>query len=244
MADSTSAADLPAGCDAYAGYKSGIYANWLAVNTRFPHAHLLSIAIFATVDADCLDIEPGCAHPSDAPAWVRRQQSLGVYRPVLYANWATMSQVLAVLSVAGIARSAVRLWVAHYTYREHICSPAACNAAGFTADGTQWADDKLGRGHFDSSLLADNFFGAPTPAPAPQPSEDEDMKDCYIKRDPANGKEYHVNVANGTKLYIGTPGLVKTWQYVYTAQGYAANGVVQDADSPWLESLHTLPNGG
>jgi hypothetical protein len=99
--------------------------------------------------------------PASAPAvagytsWVKRQQARGIKRPVIYASRDNMPAVLAALQAAGIPRSAVRLWSAHYTFHEHICSPAC--GARFTADATQWTDKAIGRS-LDQSKVDPSFW--------------------------------------------------------------------------------------
>lgn len=172
MYDSVDAGKLPAGGDAYAGYVSGNWPTYATVAARFPRAHLLSIAPTAAHDADCLDVEAGDATPADAPGWVRRQQARGVTRPVLYASASTIPAVIGELTAAGIGRSAVRLWSAHYGSK-HICGPTSCRWPGVPAcDGTQWKSDNTIP--LDTSLLVASFFtsGAGTgPAPARTPED-------------------------------------------------------------------------
>jgi len=73
--------------------------------------------------------------------------------------------VLAGLKAQGIGRSQVRLLSAHYGIGEHVCAPAVPGCGYPAADGTQWTDSFPGNGgaSIDMSLLADDFFGAPTP---------------------------------------------------------------------------------
>jgi hypothetical protein len=68
------------------------------------------------------------------------------------------SSLLNTLAGAGIKRSDIRLWTAHYTFKPHRCT-AACGF-GFTgtADATQWTDKSLGR-NLDESLCDDEFLG-------------------------------------------------------------------------------------
>lgn len=164
MYDAIKVENLPAGAGAYAGYVGGRWPTYRDVVARFPGVPVLSIAVNATQDADCLDIEQGDATPAEAPAWVRRQQGRGVTRPVLYTSQTNLGAVLAALSGSGIARSAVRLWSAHYN-GQHICSPAC--GAPVQVDGTQWIDHG---DVYDESLLADDFF-----APAPTATGGLDM---------------------------------------------------------------------
>ena len=132
----------------------------------YPHLRHLSIALFAGDYADCLDVEPGAAVPSDIPAWQQRQRGQGVQRPCLYASVSAMrEEILAVLHLAGIDRATVRLWTAHYGQGEHICGPHSCGELPTDADGTQWTDAYHGpNGVVDMSILRDDFFGPPPAA--------------------------------------------------------------------------------
>ncbi|HZR50130.1 MAG TPA: hypothetical protein VFB06_11480 [Streptosporangiaceae bacterium] len=175
MFDSITPDLLPTGAGyCYAGYVSGRWPDIGTIRQRFPHARTLSIAIDAAHDADALDIETGDATPADAAAWYERQRARGVTRPCLYASADLMQRnVVPLIEASGIARSAVRLWSAHYSYKAHICGPASCRLMSIEADGTQWTDTALGR-DLDESLLAADFFGtAPHPKPAPVPPEVE-----------------------------------------------------------------------
>lgn len=162
-----------AGAAAYAAYVDGSIGNqpnYGYIVEAFPGAHHLSIALFATNNADCLDVESGAAEPSDIPGWHARQVARGIARPVVYANAFTMdAEVLPVLSAAGIPLSSVRLWCAHYGEGEHICGPHSCGQLSVNADGCQWTQSAQGL-VLDQSLLLANFFGT-TPAPAPVPAQ-------------------------------------------------------------------------
>jgi hypothetical protein len=169
MFDATDLSQIPAGPAAVAGYVDGLYQTAPALAARFPHAHLLTIAVSAADDADCLDVETGDATPAQAPAWYERQQARGVFRPCLYASVSVMqSQVIPALQAAGISRADVRLWTAHYAGL-HRCGPSACGELSTDADGTQWTDVAYGR-QLDQSLLLPGFFAVPAPAPAPSPA--------------------------------------------------------------------------
>jgi peptidoglycan hydrolase-like protein with peptidoglycan-binding domain len=156
MFDSVDVSTLPAGKDfAYAGYVDGHFATYPKLKVKFPHSNLLSIAVFAHDDADCLDVEQGDATPAQAPAWVKRQKAP---RPCLYASVSVMDSLISTLDRAGIARGSVRLWSAHYGNGEHICGPKTCNLTKTLMDGTQWTDHARGIS-LDQSLLHDDFFG-------------------------------------------------------------------------------------
>jgi peptidoglycan hydrolase-like protein with peptidoglycan-binding domain len=149
---------VPAGAEAVACYVDGRFANSAEAARRFPRAHILTIAVFASHDASCLDIEKGDATPGQAAAWYLRQKARGVTRPCLYASAFTMdTEVIPAIVAAGIRPGEVRLWSAHYTHAAHVCGPRSCRELGITADGTQWTDRALGR-NLDQSLLAGDFF--------------------------------------------------------------------------------------
>jgi hypothetical protein len=152
---------FPAGAAAYAGYVDGHVGNqpnYAYIVSAFPRARHLSIALFASDNADALDVEPGAASPSDIPGWYARQVARGSRRPVIYASASTMNdQILPLLGQHGIARARIRLWSAHYGAGEHLCGPRSCGALSVDADGTQWTSSARGL-VLDQSLLVDGFF--------------------------------------------------------------------------------------
>lgn len=167
MLDSIYVANLPGGADAYLGYVDGRWATFSELKARFPHTHLLSMAVFASSDADGCDCEAGDLTPAQVPPWVLRQRRRGVARPVVYASASAMSEVMRQLTMHAITRGEVRLLSAHYLTRSgrhwpHICGPSTCAYPGVPAcDGTQWTDRAAGAGEslIDESLLLPGFFG-------------------------------------------------------------------------------------
>ena len=120
----------------------------------------------AAYHADCLDVEPGDATPSQVPGWVKADQAAGFTRPCVYSSYYEfVQQVRPALRHAGIPRSATYDWDASYTYHPHI-------DAGF--DGTQWTDTALGR-NLDQSAVLHRFLTIaqppykPSPKPRPKP---------------------------------------------------------------------------
>ena len=161
MYDTVSNNQFPPGGQAYAAYVDGSVGdqpNFAFIVRTFPQAHHLSIALFASNNADSLDVEQGAATPSDVPGWYARQKQRGIPRPCVYASASTMTDsILPVLNQAHIGRSAVRLWSAHYGLGQHICGPGSCGAVPVEVDGTQWTSNALGR-NLDQSYLLENFF--------------------------------------------------------------------------------------
>jgi hypothetical protein len=161
---------FPSGAAAYASYVDGGVGdqpNYGWVTARYPKADHLSVAIFPSDDADCLDIEPGAAEPADAAVWYERQIKRGVYRPCFYASASLMeSSLIPIVRAAGFPRDRIRLWSAHYGEGQHVCGPASCRLTSIPMDGTQWTDSAGGR-NVDQSLLLPGFF-APQPSPDPR----------------------------------------------------------------------------
>jgi hypothetical protein len=157
MYDSIDVGQIPRDGPAAAGYTSGNWPTWQTIRSG-PWSHKLSIAVTASHDdADCLDVEVGDATPEQAPAWVKRAKQRGVRKPVVYASLSTMPAVLAALGRAGIGRDDVRVWTAHYTGTQHICTPACGFGFQANADATQWTSDSHGR-NLDESLCDGSFF--------------------------------------------------------------------------------------
>jgi hypothetical protein len=158
MYDSVTVGDIPGDATFVAGYVNGNFVTFPTLEQRFPRARRMSIAVSSHADADCLDVELGDATNSVAPGWVKRQMQRGVRQPVIYTQLSTAQSLLNTLAAAGIKRSDIRLWTAHYTDKPHRCSPVCGFGLTTTADGTQWTKHSLGR-NLDESLLDDSFFG-------------------------------------------------------------------------------------
>lgn len=159
MYDSVTIEAIPLRARAVAGYVGGQWPTYPQLVKRWPNAQRLSIAVAASEDADCLDVEKGDATPLEAPGWVKRQHARVIQRPVVYSSIAQMQSLLDLLAANGILRSHVRVWTAHYRpdLKPHRCT-AACGF-GFTgtADATQYTDKAQGR-NLDASRLSRRFF--------------------------------------------------------------------------------------
>jgi hypothetical protein len=154
--DSVNPAGMQRGLDVYCGYDSGApgyrrgsFSNMGAIKARFPGKKYLSVG------KDCIDIEPGLASPSEAPAFQREWRRENTDKPVYYANGSQMPEVKAYLNSAGIPRSAYYLWIARW------------NGGGIPAgyDGIQNGSTS----GFDSDLFEDYMFtghGGPVPGPS------------------------------------------------------------------------------
>jgi len=163
MYDDVTVSLLPSDGDAYACYVDGRYANCDQVRAKFPGKQILTIAVFASDDADCLDVEQGDATNAQAPGWVKRQQARGVARPVVYTSAGNATALAGAMTAAGLSRSDYKLWSAHYTGVAHVCGTGGCTYP--RADASQWTSSSHGRS-LDESLCEPGFFGG-APAPAP-----------------------------------------------------------------------------
>lgn len=154
--DTVTLSTMPANPAAVAGYTSGFWPTFLPLVHAFPHALHISIAINAAHVADCLDVEPGDAVPSQTGSWVVFDRQNGVQTPCVYTSLSEMSQVKANLAaVLGASwRSQVRLWDANWTFVAHLDPGYDC---------TQWTDRAF-NSNLDESTCARSFYGPVPPA--------------------------------------------------------------------------------
>lgn len=158
MYDSVDLRQIPSGAAAVAGYVGGHWPTFGTLAAEWPNStHKLSIAVNASEDAECLDVERGDASIDQAAAWVKRQHARGIKKPVVYTSVSQASLLLRALGRAGITRSQVRLWTAHYTFKAHRCSAVCGFGFASRADATQYTDHALGR-NLDASLCSPTFF--------------------------------------------------------------------------------------
>jgi peptidoglycan hydrolase-like protein with peptidoglycan-binding domain len=119
-----------------------------AIETRFPGAKYVSISPYMTTGVDCLDIEPGNAGPSAAPAFVRSWIPVNTDKPVIYADGHDMPDIKTALSKAGIARSQYYLWLANPNGDSTV-------PAGYDAIQYQWTSG------YDADSFNDYMFATP-----------------------------------------------------------------------------------
>lgn len=232
MFDDINPGTMPSGSNyAYACYIDGLWPYFHELAARFPKAaekgRLLDVAVFASDNATCLDIERGDATIEQAPEWFERQVLRGVYRPVLYTSASNMKALELAMARRHIPRSAYRLWSAHYTGKAHICGPKTCGYGMSLADGTQWTDFALGV-NLDESLLLGSFFDPRPAPPAPKPV-DPPAPVPTPDPDPAPGipswQETIMNtlpaLKQGDKDETGKPPWVRVMQSCLQAQGHA-----------------------
>jgi len=98
MFDSTNPAGIPDVVEMVAGYVNGSF-NWAAkigAFDKWPNAAHIRIDVTGAnpASASVLDVERGDAIPAHAAQWIKDRAALG-FRPVIYCDRSTMSQVMA-----------------------------------------------------------------------------------------------------------------------------------------------------
>ena len=158
MFDDVNVSLIPKDAKAVAGYVDGRWDTWQTINKDFPNAHKLSIAVFASDDADCLDVEKGDALPGQAAGWIRKQHLRGKHLPVVYTSAAYVQALVNELAKVGLVHCKDYLiWSAHYNGVKHFCSPKCGFGLKVTADATQFTDKAEGKS-LDESIVAAHFF--------------------------------------------------------------------------------------
>lgn len=120
MYDSITAASIPADAEVVAGYVDGWWADFVAIQLRFPHLPQVSITTAGKdkagnwVLAIVCDCENGDATPATAASWAQWMISIG-HRPTIYCNTSTHGDVVTALAALGLefVRD-VDWWEAHY----------------------------------------------------------------------------------------------------------------------------------
>jgi peptidoglycan hydrolase-like protein with peptidoglycan-binding domain len=160
MEDDVTASLFTPGLAGYAGYSAGSFSNMSAVRAYAASQNARAFAYSgyanALSGADAIDMEPGLAPTSDAPAAYKA----GIR--YFYTSASSVSSVNSYLSSAGISRSSYKIISAHYS-GEHICGPSTCGYP--QADATQFTDAYLGKS-LDCTVFDAAFFGA---APSTNP---------------------------------------------------------------------------
>ncbi len=158
MYDSVTWQAIPADAEVVAGYRDGrLYAWPQAAWAAFPHAIGITVT-GQTLDAQVGDVEWGDMTPFNAAEWQAAQRAAGIPEGVVYASLSRLEEVLT-------ACGRTRLWSAHYTGVEHICSEACrVDAPNLPADfpwdlivATQWIDHGPNGENYDISLCAEGW---------------------------------------------------------------------------------------
>ena len=94
-----------------------------------------------------------------AAGWVKRQQKRGVQKPAVYTFISNVPALLRALERGGVKRKDIRLFIAHWNYKPHICTKK-CGYGNFKADATQFTNRAAGANgnRVDASLCSPKFF--------------------------------------------------------------------------------------
>ena len=171
MRDSTTATDIPVpGTDLVAGYINGQF-KWAQESfDRFPRIPHVLIDIHGDEPhAGVLDVEPGCAAISAAPAWVRARKELfpDAYLPIVYSFRDNLTPIFDALRAVGLhVGRDFRLWIATLDGTRKVPDMTGVTAVQYkrarkqNKDGT-WAEPpgpQVTEGHFDESLVYDDYW--------------------------------------------------------------------------------------
>lgn len=158
MYDSVTVGAIPRDAEIVAAYVAGDpYPNVPAVKARCPHAKIVTVALYHSLEADCLDMEPGGAALGEFPSWCHAQHKRGIQRPIGYTSASQLQALHDIAARAGLEHGKDwRAWSAHYTYHQHRCGPACGYGIRFHAEGTQWTNRSHGL-NLDESLVGFNF---------------------------------------------------------------------------------------
>lgn len=162
MYDSVDVENIPRHAQAVAGYVGGEWPTYNKLRALFPNAHVLSIAVNASQNAHCLDVEKGDATIEEAPHWIHRQHERGLKLPVIYIELSRYHSLVDELHGNNVKVADIRLWIAHYTGHPHVCTRHTCGLAApllgaSTLYGTQWTNRADGK-NLDESLMHSSFF--------------------------------------------------------------------------------------
>lgn len=153
MYDAVVVDHIPKDAKAVAGYVNGNYQTFPSLKAGWPKARKVSIAVTSSVDAHCLDVEPGDATNGDAPGWFFRHDRKKYGKAIFYTSASNVAPLMAVLEQAGIKRADFKVWAAHFTNHRHVCSPDVCGYP--SADGTQFTTHQES---LDESALRPSFW--------------------------------------------------------------------------------------
>jgi len=146
--DSTRASDIPLTAVMVAGYVDGIWrwsdADW----QRFSNAVKVPIACFPTTNDGVVgDVETGDMLPWELPDWVRLRRAAGV-DPTGYVNLSNWNPTRTEFHLRGIPEP--HWWLADYDNNPSLPTGTVAK---------QYANSVLAGGHYDLSVVADNWPG-------------------------------------------------------------------------------------
>jgi hypothetical protein len=158
--DSTNVADMPHGGDVYFPYIDGNYANVAEVRKAHPHAEIVSITVLGhTLDADMVDVEPGCVWPASKGAeWVAKKVKRdGHAKAYCYAS--ELPALKAAVKATGVNMRQVSFCIARYGHDKTI-PPGVDAVQWLSPDGPP---DCRPPGHYDEWVIRDGWPTRPKP---------------------------------------------------------------------------------
>ena len=171
MYDGVTVSRLPGGATMVACYVDGKYANETEMRKRFPHAHIVTITVTGSADANVVDCETGDTTPATAAAWAARQVDAGRH-PTIYMNASTWPDVEREVHNRGITGK-VSYWVARYDNKSTVPPGAVAHQYENTPG-------------YDVSAVADYWPGVD---PAPKPSTPPPGH-FTLTAEPESGRQY------------------------------------------------------
>lgn len=175
MYDTTTIDAVPPNPVAVAGYTSGRWPTYLPLVKKFPKAKHVAFNITSGLNGDDLDCEPGDVPPTafeEIAEWIRRQNTRtdpqNTALPGIYTSLSNAQAIVDALTHRGLRYGIDYFFhTAHYTFRQHRCSPACGFGWRQVAHATQFTDKALGR-NLDASAVDPAVFKT-KPAPPPDP---------------------------------------------------------------------------
>ncbi len=157
--------------EAIAAYGNGKFANFKSAKKQFPAAHVLKIDVSGEGIGNVGDFEAGDIPYAEAGSWAKGRIEAGVHRPVVYFSVSNWGAVMASLAAAGLKKSDVRIWTAHYNGVAHLCSAKCGFGVTGRAHATQWGSadahgtlpDPYNGRVIDVSKTSKAFFPTPNP---------------------------------------------------------------------------------
>lgn len=201
MYDAINPENIPKDAKLVASYVDGRWPNYYKLAGLFPNAKRLSIAVFDTSQAMCLDVEGGNpTTPAQSVDWVLNMRSAGI-TPWIYCNqdihdtnpygWGRIRRAFDARNVAQPL-----YWVANYTTGPVFVDGAVAHQyQGTTAPG------------FDLSIVLDYIPGFDSPV---KPLPTGKVKKIMFLASTSDGKIWLIT--NNSRKHVLTPSDVKQYQ--------------------------------
>lgn len=239
MYDGVTPSRIPSSATMVAAYVDGHYANVSPMKARFPHARLVTIAVFASTNAGTvLDVEKGDATPTEAPGWVVKRRRAGV-DPTVYCSESLWPTVRAVFRALNVPQP--HYWIAHY------------DSVALIPEGAIAKQYKNTSG-YDISVVADYWPGVdPKPVAHYEPYPGEhwftvgrrsSIVSAMHSRLVAVGCDHYETGNNKDTIGTGDIASYEAWQRKYNSEhhkGWTGNSIKWPPGKETWNALH-VPN--